>query len=472
MFVFPSLSCGWSGFAMVGGRDSWNNASLDLRTVTHEVGHNLGLQHARMLACAGTTVGGTCSSSEYGHMIDMMGRGTGHFHPYQKERLGWVGSGTAAPITTVESSGTYVIAPYAVNNGGNKALRILRSTDSNGRRSWYYLEFRRPIGFDAFMTQYTNSNLAQGPIFTLNNESDSRENYQLDMNPSTTSFGDSALAAGQSYTDLVAGVAITTLSADSTGTVVSVNFSGSPTPSPTPSPSPSPSPAPQCTLANPDIAANPAAVQSVSRGGVVAYSLSIRNNNGTDCGANSFELSTFAPAGWTVTSSKPTITISPGATATASVSVSPGQTSNTGPATVTFRVVNSADPGFAATVSRDLQVSTSLAVEVSPSSAVYSPGQTVMLRATVRHDGIPVAGVAVSFTINGPSRRAVSLSGTTDSSGNAAASYRYEQEARPRGSLPGKCEHFCQWSDRDWRCQLYCEVKKSGPDRGRFFPLT
>ncbi len=432
MFVFPSLSCGWSGYAMVGGRDSWINEGLDLRTVGHELGHNVGLQHARMLACAGTSVGGTCSSSEYGHMLDIMGRGNGHFHPFQKERLGWMNSPSIASIATVTGDGTYTVTPTASNGGGTKGLRVLRSIDSSGRRTWYYLEFRRPVGFDAFMTQYFNSNLSQGVMFTLNSEADSRENYQLDMNPATKTFNDSALVVGQTYTDQAAGVSMTTMSADSGGATVSVSFTGSPSPSPTPAPSPSPTPV--CSLANPNLTASPGSVQWIQRGGAITYSLSVKNNNSSDCNANNFGLSTLAPSGWNVSSSQPLLNIPPGATVSTSVTVSPSQTASVGPAAVTFTFRNADAADYGSSVVRDLQVFQTVVLSVSTNSPSYNSGQLVVFTGSVRRDGAPVAGATVSFAIGRVGGRATMLSATTDSNGNASASYRLNKKQDPPGT--------------------------------------
>jgi hypothetical protein len=80
-----------------------------------------------------------------------------HFNAFQKERLGWLNDGISPPITTVTSGGVYSITPYE-SGTGVKALKVLQSTDpSTGLRTWYYIEYRQLIGFDAGLNVYPTS---------------------------------------------------------------------------------------------------------------------------------------------------------------------------------------------------------------------------------------------------------------------------------------------------------------------------
>ena len=156
---------------------------------------------------------GGCSASEYGDDRDMMGMSAvGHFNGFQKERLGWLNYGSSPPIQNVTSSGTYWIEAYGTaSNGGPKALRILKSTDSGGNRTWYYIESRAQLGFDngfnAGVTVHTGS------------ESTGNSSYQVDLVPTTTSF-DSLLDPGQMFTDPASDIAIRTVSASDAGAFV------------------------------------------------------------------------------------------------------------------------------------------------------------------------------------------------------------------------------------------------------------
>jgi hypothetical protein len=198
--------------------------------------------------CGTTVVGSSCTITDYGNMADIMGApgATGHFYSYHKERLGWLNNGSSPLITTVETSGTYFIAPFELQDSSSKGLKILKSTDAQGKKTWYYFEFRRPVGFDSFLSYaYSNSNLTSGLLTSLNKETNGQENYQLDMTPETTAWADSALAVGKSYTDSGAGFTITPLSVNSGGATVDVSFGSQPTPT--------------CVMANPLVTANPTA---------------------------------------------------------------------------------------------------------------------------------------------------------------------------------------------------------------------
>src|SRR5207248_2009719 len=100
---------------------------------------------------------------EYGDSFDVMGNTPtpAHFNAPQKELLGWLNYGGAPPITTVESSGTYIIDPYETVGNDPKALKV--KTPSG---DWYYMEYRQPIGFDAPVLA-GNANVPHGVLVHL-----------------------------------------------------------------------------------------------------------------------------------------------------------------------------------------------------------------------------------------------------------------------------------------------------------------
>ena len=140
----------------MGGSPSqaWVNGDLAIDVAGHELGHNLGLYHSRNMDCGAAPIGTNCTVDEYGDTLDLMGATKGHYNAFQKERLGWL---TPSQILNVSGSGTYAIEPYESLTGGVKALKVLKSIDpSTGQRIYYYVEFRQPIGYDAFMSGWTN----------------------------------------------------------------------------------------------------------------------------------------------------------------------------------------------------------------------------------------------------------------------------------------------------------------------------
>jgi hypothetical protein len=157
------------------------------------------------------------------------------YNSFQKERLGWLNYGTSPSITTVTASGTYVINAYELASPGPNALKILKSIDpTTGTKTWYYIEARQAIGFDAFLTNGTcltcgSQNETNGVLFHIGTDGSGNSGDLLDMTPATPTTGgwfDPSLAVGQSFQDPAAGVTITTDWVTSTQAAVNVQFSG------------------------------------------------------------------------------------------------------------------------------------------------------------------------------------------------------------------------------------------------------
>ena len=87
----PGPMFNWSGLSITGGKGLWLQSD-NLAVVTHEMGHNFGLQHANFWAATGDSVIGPGSNQEYGNVFDTMGLAAwdNQFNVIWKNRLGWL----------------------------------------------------------------------------------------------------------------------------------------------------------------------------------------------------------------------------------------------------------------------------------------------------------------------------------------------------------------------------------------------
>ena len=294
VYMFPKNACSWTGLALVNENPSmaWINGAFTLKSVGHELGHNLGLRHAHALDCDASPTGNACTTLPYGDAADLMGNvRTGDFSPYAKERLGWLNDGVSPPILTADRSGRYTIEPYASASVGAKAIRVPRGVDANGKPLWFYLEHRLPVGVDTALDGV--GNLAQGVMVRTVVEGDGDSIHQIDMTPnsvsgSTADLSDGALTVGRSYTDPLTGHSITVASVSATGAVVDVSFAGTPV-----APAPAPVPTPVCSGATPMMAQ----AASSTTGNPLNYVITLHNASG-GCAAKAFSVAASMPLAW------------------------------------------------------------------------------------------------------------------------------------------------------------------------------
>ena len=233
VYAFPRVSgCGWAGMAYMPGTVSWMNGYMTTNVVGHELGHNLGVHHAGTLSCTQNgvrvSIGGSCSFSEYGDPFDIMGQTARHMNTWHKAQLGWY---DAARMQNVSANATFTLTPLESMSAGLQLLRVARGTTGD----YYYLEYRRPLGFDGFAS---TDAVVNGISIRLGKDySQLIQSQLLDATPATTSFTDSALGAGKTFTDGTYGISFTTQSVSDTGATVQVAFGGVQPPPPPPPPS-------------------------------------------------------------------------------------------------------------------------------------------------------------------------------------------------------------------------------------------
>jgi hypothetical protein len=198
ILVFPHVpACDWPGMAELPGSVSWINGELSVRVVGHELGHNLGVNHAGGLRCVEggvpVAIGGSCSLEEYADPFDIMGGGGRHTSNWNKAKLGWLGGSNLATAT---SSGTFVLAAQETFTADVQLLRIPR-----GDGLFYYLELRQPFG--SFFDNFAPGDPAvRGITVRLAPDYSSTVQSQLiDTTPATESFEDAPLTIGRTFSD-------------------------------------------------------------------------------------------------------------------------------------------------------------------------------------------------------------------------------------------------------------------------------
>ncbi len=137
MLVMPQ--CGTNSLGEMPGRVTWIKERLPhLDVLTHELGHNLGLDHANALICTAgklrvtqVTKGGKCVGEEYGDLWDAMGISTRPYSVAVLRRLGWAGK-----VATTRKSGTWTLRDAEHSGNGVQGLQV----QASGKAS-YWLEY-------------------------------------------------------------------------------------------------------------------------------------------------------------------------------------------------------------------------------------------------------------------------------------------------------------------------------------------
>jgi hypothetical protein len=229
IYVFPEQSvCGWAGLAYMPGTESWVNGELTVRVTGHELGHNVGLNHAGSWYCTNTsgqnvTISSNCALSEYNDPFDVMGAlGSRHNSGWNLQKLGVL---LPSNVETVTSSGSYTMASAFDATASPTTLRIPRTYAGDGTvQDWYYLEVRSSHpGFENFLA--TDPAVKGVSIRVVDDPSQLTRSRLLDTNPGGNIY-DAPLAVGDTFNDGT--IAVTTVSAALGAATVSVNMSAPP----------------------------------------------------------------------------------------------------------------------------------------------------------------------------------------------------------------------------------------------------
>lgn len=217
-------ACPWGGMAQINNRFNWINGAMTPYVTIHELGHNFGAHHASTMTCTSggqrVPLSNNCTVSEYGDPHDVMGQNASgpskqrHFHAWHRRQVGFLGSGEQLTVT---ANGYYTIAPAPVP-GVPRSIRIPRPAAGDN----YYLEYRRPYG--TFDDYETSAHAVNSVLVRIAPNTARVQSKLLDMNPSTSGFGDAGLAVGQTFTDAANNVTLKTMSLSNSGAVVRITI--------------------------------------------------------------------------------------------------------------------------------------------------------------------------------------------------------------------------------------------------------
>jgi Gametolysin peptidase M11 len=186
------------------------------KAIAHEIGHNMGLHHSSAYRCSGPNIPADCQSTEYGDPACLMSAANDlslQFpNNYHMLRLGWLEPGK---MRRLDTPGSYTVTLHspASWSKGIKGVQIPLK-DANGQLTGksYFLEARRNMPFDVMWSGIRRFASGVGIRYAPDDLADrASRTYLIDTTPATPIFDDAPLAIGQTYSDTVRGITITTL---------------------------------------------------------------------------------------------------------------------------------------------------------------------------------------------------------------------------------------------------------------------
>lgn len=373
-YVFPSTSdCAWSGMGTVGGGTarSYMNGSIGASVVFHELGHNMGTNHAGSYSCTESGVrvsisqDSNCVLSEYGDPYTIMGSATSyHMHNYHKGiqlySLNWLEPQNTFTINKdTAPDAIYAIAPIEQQTlSGVQSLRIPRAINEVGSIvDYYYLESRQPYGFDNFSA---SSPVASGVTIRIApNYNATMKSKLIDTTPGTFSFSDAPLAVGKTFTDPYKSINITNLSVSPVGAQVRVSFGPVP-----------------CTPVNPSLTVSPTS-QSLYAGQSASFSYTITNNDTSTCSSSIFSITPTLPAGFSQSPLSISHTLAGGASASGTFIITAASDASVSTYPITETVTNTSEPIYQSAVSLSITI---LSPDTTPPSvAITSPSDGAVI---------------------------------------------------------------------------------------------
>jgi M6 family metalloprotease-like protein len=243
--VMPDVGCGWEGSGEIGcvpqtspahgsftASVSWLavgpagiTSDQMIGLAAHEAGHNFGLNHAHSLDFGTQPLGASGGTmSEYGDPFSVMGTTTwlGHLNAQERLALGWIDA--TRNVVTVQSGGTFTLAPLETASSGVQVLKVPRGI---GGTTWLWLEYRQPTSsYEAFSS--VDNQVYTGALIHYDDGTGVTPlvTNLLDFTAVQTpnNFLESALPVGRIWSDPYSNLSLSVTGAGPAGLNVTVNY--------------------------------------------------------------------------------------------------------------------------------------------------------------------------------------------------------------------------------------------------------
>jgi len=320
IYVLPSdVGCSWAGLAAVGCSNcyayvkAYGSQPCGYNdTFAHELGHNVGMRHSSTDTNNDGAIDSTCAvlggfDGQYCDTSDFMGISMANLrtpNAPHKVQMGWVSGSQTADGS---GGGDFTIAPLELPWSG--LPQVVKVTPPNGAP--YYLSYRVRVGYDA--------NLPHASLYA--------DKTNIHRWSSGNTLFVTALGDGQTFSDPATGFTFMQTGHSATGANVVVTTNT------------------VCTRTNPTVTVSPSSQTVNAVPATRAYTLSVRNNDGAACASTTFGLVASVGPPLIASVAPSSLTLSPGASATATLSVTAGD--GTPPATYTVGASTAADGNHA-----------------------------------------------------------------------------------------------------------------------------
>jgi len=185
-----------------------------------------------------------------------------------------------------------------------------------------------------------------------------------------------------------------------------------------------------CTPANPTVSLSPSQSQAVTSGTPVNFTVTVTDNDTSSCAPATFNLGDALPSGWTGVWSASALSVSPGKSGSATLTVTSPIGTADGSYSLGVSATNASASSYSGSAAATYVInSVPLSISLTTNQTSYLPGQTVGINVTMLYGTLPDAGASVTVTVTPPGGRATTLNGTTGSNGVASVNYKLSKHA-------------------------------------------